>query len=184
MQSEFDSGKIQGPPKNIYAVVIFLPQDLDDLIFPLRQKFDPLYNKVPGHITIMFPFESNLMLNELSGIIKHELELIRPIEIELESIGDFYPRSPTIYWEVNECAPIRQLYQNLHNRLDLPVPFENFVPHVTVAREISAHRVLLVKERIVPYLPTEKFTAETIDLIVPLANEKWVSVRSFALSDE
>lgn len=184
MQKEYESGKIQGPPKNVYAVVIFLPPDLDELIYPLRQKFDPLYNKVPGHITLVFPFESNLTLNELSAMIRHELENIPPIDIELESIGDFYPKSPTIFWKLNDCAPIKQLYQKLHNRLELQIPHRNFVPHVTVAREISVHRVLLVKERIVPYLPAEKFTAQSIDLVVPIADEKWVSVRSFGLSEE
>jgi 2'-5' RNA ligase len=184
MQRDFETGRVQGPPKNTYAIVIFLPPHLDELIYPLRQKFDPLYNKVPGHITIVFPFESSLVLNELSAIIKHELDDIRPIEIELASIGDFYPKSPTIYWKINPCEPIKQLYQKLHSRLELPVPFKEFVPHVTVAREISAHRVMLVKERIVPYLPSEKFTAASIDLVVPIANEKWVSVRSFGLSEK
>ena len=181
MHQDYESGRIQGPPKNIYAVVIFLPPHLDEIIYPLRRQFDPLYSKVPGHITLVFPFESNMTMTELSGIIKHELEVIRPIEIELESIGDFYPDSPTIYWKISPCEPLKQLYQSLHTRLELPVQFENYIPHVTVAREISRHRVLLVKERIVPYLPSEKFTAESIDLVVPIANDKWVSVRSFSL---
>jgi hypothetical protein len=53
---------------------------------------------------------------------------------------------------------------------------------VTVAKEISDHRVVLVKEKIVPYLGEESFEAETIDLIAPTANKQWVSVRTFTLS--
>jgi 2'-5' RNA ligase len=184
MQRDSITGKITGPSKSTYAVVIFLPAHLDELIYPLRQKFDPLYNKVPGHITIIFPIETTMTLNDLSAVIKQELQNIRPIEIELESIGDFYPVSPTIYWKLKTCEPVQLLYHTLHSKLELPIPYKQFVPHVTVAREISTHRVMLVKERIVPYLPNEKFTAQSIDLVVPIAYEKWVSVRSFSLSKD
>ncbi len=182
MQRDSHTEKIQNTPKSTYAVMIFLPPHLDELIYPLRQKFDPLYNKVPGHITIVFPFETTVSLNDLSVIIKQELKDSRPISIELESIGDFYPVSSTIYWKINTCEPIQKLYYSLHSKLELPIPFKQFVPHVTVGREISTHRVMLVKERIVPYLPREKFVAQTLDLVVPIAYEKWVSVRSFSLS--
>ncbi len=184
MQRDSITGKITGPAKSSYAVVIFLPTQLDELIYPLRQRFDPLYNKVPGHITIVFPFETTMTLNDLSTIIKQELKDTRPISIELESIGDFYPVAPTIYWNIRTCEPLQFLYHSLHSKLELPIPHKQFIPHVTVAREISTHRVMLVKERIVPYLPSEKFIAHTIDLVVPIAYEKWVSVRSFPLSKE
>jgi len=184
MERDIITGKITGPTKSTYAIVIFLPAHLDELIYPLRQKFDPLYNKVPGHITIVFPFETSLTLNELTPVIKLELQNIEPIEIELESIGDFYPAAPTIYWNIKTCQPLQILYHNLYSRLDLPLPFKQFTPHVTIAREISNHRVMLVKERIVPYLPSEKFIAQSIDLVVPIAYEKWVSVRSFSLSKD
>lgn len=184
MQRDSITGKITGPAKSSYAIVIFLPSHLDELIYPLRQKFDPLYNKVPGHITIVFPFETTMTLNDLSTVVKQELQSVRPIEIELESIGDFYPISPTIYWKLKTCEPIKMLYHTLHTKLELPIPYKQYIPHVTVAREISNHRVMLVKERIVPYLPNEKFIAHSIDLVVPIAYEKWVSVRSFSLSKD
>jgi len=184
MQQEFFPGQPAGQSKSTYAVVIFLPSQLDEYIYPLRQKFDPLYNKIPSHITLIFRFECALNLQELSGMIKQELQEFRPIEVELESIGDFYPVSPTIFWRVKPCEPLQELYHKLHLKLEVPIQFKQFVPHVTIAREISSHRVMLVKERIVPYLTSEKFTARTIDLVVPIANEKWVSVRSFSLSEE
>ena len=184
MQHDVNFEKVPRPSKSTYAVFIFLPSHLDDLIYPLRQHFDPLYNKIPAHITIVFPFETDQSLNDLSAIIKQELQDIRPITIELESIGDFYPVEPIIYWKINTCEPIQHLYHSLHTKLELPIPFKQYIPHVTVAREISTHRVMLVKERIVPYLPREKFVAHTLDLVVPIAYEKWVSVRSFSLSKD
>jgi hypothetical protein len=41
---------------------------------------------------------------------------------------------------------------------------------------------MFVKDRIVSYLPTEKFFAHKIDLIAPMMGNKWVSIRTFSLS--
>ena len=61
------------------------------------------------------------------------------------------------------------------------MPCKSYQPHVTVAREISDHRVMLVKEKIVPYLPNESFVATAVDLVAPVAGQNWVSVRTFPL---
>ena len=144
-----------------YAVVLFLPEDLDSAIAPLRERFDPDYNIIGPHITVVFPFDSEMSLDELAAIIQAETETTRPISIALNSIGDFY---------------------QLHSRLGLPIPFKQYRPHVTVAREISHHRVLPVKDKIASYLPDVSFEAGAADLVTALPSGKWVSVRTFPLS--
>ena len=167
--------------RRTYAIVVSLPQHLDEIIYPIREKFDPDYNLVPGHVTVVFPFDSNSSFNELSALISSQLQYVEPFEIELDSIADFYPRSPIIYWQVKPSEELQKLYRNLHAVLDLPIPFREYIPHITVAREISSHRVMLVKERIVPHLPQEKFSVLSLDLIIPIVGDKWVSARTFSL---
>ncbi|UCC44642.1 MAG: 2'-5' RNA ligase family protein [Candidatus Zixiibacteriota bacterium] len=167
--------------QKLWAVAIFLPRELDSIIAPLRERFDPDYDICASHITIVFPFESTLTLDELSQIIGDEVSRMEAVEIELELIDDFYPDSPVIYWSVKNNESLNVLHKRLYSRLDLPLPVKRYIPHVTVAREISHHRVMLVKERIVPYLSEEKFPVRSIDLISPVASHKWVSVRSFSL---
>ncbi len=41
----------------MFAVVISVPEDLATALQPLRQKYDPLANKVPAHISILPPFD-------------------------------------------------------------------------------------------------------------------------------
>ena len=53
---------------------------------------------------------------------------------------------------------------------------------VTVAKEISQHRVMLVKDAIASYLSRERFEVDAIDLIAPLPERRWVSVRTFPLT--
>jgi len=75
----------------------------------------------------------------------------------------------------------KDLYLRLYTALGVPIPFKQFVPHVTVAKEISPHRLVIVKEQIASYLARERFFAGSIDLLTPLAGGKWVSVRTFPL---
>ena len=181
MQHHFNVNESQIQRKRTYAIVVLLPQPFDELLYPIREKFDPNYNRVTGHITVFFPFDSRSSFNELSALISYQLQTVQPFEIELDSIGDFYPNFPIIYWQVKPCEKLQKLYRNLHTDLDLPIPFSNYLPHVTVAREISSHRVILVKEKIVPCLPQEKFRVLSLDLIIPIVGDKWVSARTFSL---
>ena len=164
-----------------FAVVIFLPPELERTIARLREQYDPIYNLVNPHITVTFPFESQRTLEELTAAVGSELSLEPRFSIDLDSIGDFYPAAPVIYWEVKANERLTQLYYRLYSRLGLAVPFSDYKPHVTVAREISHHRVMLVKDKIVDYLPTESFEVRAVDLITALPENKWVSVRTFPL---
>jgi 2'-5' RNA ligase len=160
-----------------YAVVIFLPHELDLLIAPLRERYDPIYNKVSSHLTLVFPFESTRSIDDLVETIREVIGQKNPFDIELESIGDFYPRSPFIYWRTKDNRHLHELYIELYLKLGMPIPRKNYIPHVTVAREISDHRVVMVKDKIASYLPHEKFSALAVDLVTPLPDERWVSVR-------
>ncbi len=164
-----------------YALVAYLPLELDKIVAPLREKYDPLYDQIASHVTIVFPFETDRPLEDIVGIIGREISIEMEIKLELGSITDFYPATPVICWEVKKNEQLTSLYFRLYSRLGLTLPLKDYQPHVTIAREISHHRVLLVKEKIVPYLPLERFVISSLDLITPLAESKWVSVRTFPL---
>lgn len=63
------------------AVVLFPKFNNIDTINNIREKYDPLYNYIAPHITIVFPFESDLTTNELKvsiitcDVIKHDVKL-------------------------------------------------------------------------------------------------------------
>jgi 2'-5' RNA ligase len=165
-----------------YAVVIYLPQRLERYVTQLRERFDPDYDIVAAHITLVFPWETPVPLTDLSTVIAAGARKCPPVKVRLQSVGDFYPGTPIIYWAVYPEDSLRCLYRELYAVLDLPLPFKELVPHVTVAKEISPHRVMLVKDQIASYLPRESFDATVIDLISPVADHHWVSVRTFPLT--
>lgn len=179
----FNCQDFSGRRSSRYAVVIFLPPELDSIVAPLRERFDPDYGVISSHVTIVFPFESTKSLDDVSLIVREEIDRIRSLEIELSSIGDFYPSFPVICWRVKDNVTLTTVHRRLYARLDLPLPHKQYSPHVTVAREISHHRVMLVKEKIVSYLPDEKFRVRAVDLVSPVADHNWVSVRTFPLAE-
>ena len=179
----FHSRFLSDDDRATYSLVVFLPRELDRYVMPLREKYDPIYKAIPSHICVVFPFQYAGPVDELAGRLSEELEQLPAFPIELDSIGDFYPKVPVIYWKVRENQSLSTLYYKLSARLDLTLPHRTYIPHVTVAREISSHRVMMIKEKIVPYLPTETFTCRKIDLITPLRGDRWVSVRTFSLPE-
>lgn len=168
---------------NTYAIVIYLPSQLNEIIYPLREKFDPDYNLVDSHITLVFPFDSEKPLDEIVVMIESELDAFAPFEIKMGSVADFYPKAPVIYWEALMNNIIDDLYKNLNKRLEIEIR-NDYQPHVTIAREISNHRKMFVKDIIASYLSKETLYVEDIDLITPLSDRKWVSVRRFKLTDK
>ena len=165
-----------------YAVVILLPESLDLIVAPLRKRFDPDHNVIASHITVVFPFTTDKPLDVVSDIVRHAADSVPPLTIQLDSIGDFYPAFPLIYWSVKRHNLLDHLYRTLYADLNLALPHKYFNPHVTIAREISAHRVVLVKDQIAPYLFDDQLEARSIDLVAPLASGSWVSVRTFPLN--
>lgn len=166
---------------NTYAIVIFLPPALDENVQRLRERYDPDFGIIRSHICIAFPFETGRGLDEIATVVSALVRQVDPFNIELGNVADFYPTSPIIYWEVKRCPELDYLYKNFYARLDLPLPYKAFCPHVTVGREISDHRVLLVKDKIASYLSAERFAPAALDLVAPISDGNWVSVRTFPL---
>lgn len=184
MSYTYSGSEIEGAMIKQYAVVIYIPERLERFVTPLRERFDPDYDMVAAHITLVFPWESPLSASEFAGVIADEVSRLGPLTVRLNSVGDFYPETPIIYWRVEPNEALTCLHRQLHARLDLPLPFKDFIPHVTVGKEISPHRVMLVKDQIAAYLPSESFEVTAIDLVSPVANQNWVSVRTFPVEIE
>lgn len=167
------------PKPSEYGIVAFLPPYLETIVRPIRERFDPEYSLIEGCVTLVAPFQTRRPLHEISDVVGRVAAQQQPVSLELDGIQDFYPEYPLIVWKLIVNPELNCLYKELYTSLDLAVPYRSFCPHVTVAREISQHRLMLVKEKIFPYLPRETFTLEAIDLISPIAEGNWVSVRTF-----
>ena len=105
----------------------------------LREKYDPLANKVRPHITLVFPFESSFSENEISGILNKRLHKIAPFEVVVHglSVQDRWLTLDLVKGTDNLTEIHKILYANEFAGYK-PVWLHGFVPHITVGQFNSA----------------------------------------------
>lgn len=117
------------------AIVIFPQFERIERIAELRRAYDPLAFTVPPHITLVFPFESELALDALAAHVAAAVEGIAPFPVELRGItGD---QDEYLFLNVKRGNDI---IVALHDRFytgplaPFLSPRHTFVPHLTVGR--------------------------------------------------
>lgn len=105
-----------------------------EFIETIRKKYDPLYNKVPPHITLVFPFETNI---DNDVIIKHIESSLKHFQIGQFSIDGFsYFEDGYVFWNVTEG---KDTLVNMNKELysGILTPFKHktiqYNPHITIA---------------------------------------------------
>lgn len=117
------------------AVIIcpLLPES--NPIDALRRRFDPLFDIIPAHITLVFPFESDLAPDELRAHIKGAVRGVGPFPIRLAGITGVDGRFLFLN-VVRGHAALIELHDRLYTGPLLPhltLAF-TFAPHVTIGR--------------------------------------------------
>jgi len=68
------------------SIIIFVDFPNMEIIQEIRKKYDPLYECIRPHITLVFPFESDITSDELKNHIENVLDDIEPFNITLSDI--------------------------------------------------------------------------------------------------
>lgn len=121
-------------PSRVIYLTVDLPQE--DPVQEIRNRFDPLSATVPPHITVVFPFDSEIDSEDLIALIDESVEELEfeYVEISLESaiiVKEF------CFFPIDAG---REEIVALHDRLYSTIlePFladeEDYVPHITVGR--------------------------------------------------
>ncbi|MBS5939032.1 2'-5' RNA ligase family protein [Clostridium sp.] len=122
---------------NTRAIMIFPEFKNINIINDIRKKYDPLSDLVLPHITLVFPFESELTNEELSLYMSESLKDIHPFEIELEGFSKKEDRYGN-YLFLNVVQGM-DVINNIHDILykDKLKEFNlgyDYVPHMTVGK--------------------------------------------------
>ncbi len=77
----------------MHTILFFLNNMSIDKIENIRQKHDPLFGLIPPHITIVFPFKSNISSDALKFHILNLSKVVGKIEIEfancITNVGNY-----------------------------------------------------------------------------------------------
>ena len=122
---------------NLRTIMIFPTFENIEIINSIRDKYDPLANLVRPHITIVFPFESDMSNEEVTDILNKRLMGIAPFDIELKGFGKYTDASGnylSLYLTKGADVIKRihdMLYGNEFKAYDIGV---EYVPHITVGK--------------------------------------------------
>jgi 2'-5' RNA ligase len=132
------------------VIVIFPEIAAASPIFELRRRFDPLAELVPPHITLVFPFDSELTTGQLRDHVQSCVEGLAPFPVRLSQVTG----SEGEYLFLNIKHGNDELIA-LHDRL-YTGPLESllaieytFTPHMTIGRlaDLAAFREALESSR-------------------------------------
>jgi 2'-5' RNA ligase len=122
------------------TIMIFPEFENINVINDIRRKYDPLAGLVMPHITLVFPFDSELTNEELNLHLKECLSNIRPFKIQLEGFSKQESKYGN-YLFLNVVKGIDVII-NIHDRLykDKLKQYDvgyGYVPHMTVGKVSS-----------------------------------------------
>ena len=121
----------------VRTIMIFPQFENISVIDNIRKKYDPLSELVRPHITLVFPFESEISNDELAQLLEKRLFGINSFEITLHGFSKKKDRLSS-YLFLNVTKGIDEI-RNIHNIL-YEHEFKEFdlgyryVPHMTVGK--------------------------------------------------
>lgn len=142
------------------SIIIFPKFNNIEKIEELREKYDPLYNCIKPHITVVFPFESDIKTEELEKHVRQAMKNIKPFKLKLKGITGTIDNY--LFLNVKEGNDI---IIEIHDKLYTGVLKEflyrkvTYTPHITVGKIEDIERFETALEE------TEKIE-ETFETIV------------------
>ncbi len=125
---------------NTRTIMIFPEFKNIDVINYIRKKYDPLADLVFPHITLVFPFDSELTNEELKLHLIKSLSNIKPFKVELEG----FSKQKNMYGNylflnvVQGMDEIKNIHDNLYkDKLKQFDAGNDYVPHMTVGKVSS-----------------------------------------------
>ena len=122
------------------CIVIFPDFEEVHRIEAFREEYDPLFGIVKPHITLVFPFGSDLTKDKLHAHISSTLSTFRPFPLIMRGIStSWQPDGHYIFLDVAEGAEsIRMisehLYEGMLKKYKSARYDTSYVPHITLGR--------------------------------------------------
>ncbi|MFL0269333.1 2'-5' RNA ligase family protein [Candidatus Clostridium radicumherbarum] len=120
------------------CIMIFPKFNNGQIIDKIREQYDPLANHVRPHITLVFPFDSDIKTTELKEHISAVLSDITPFEIFLNGITPTNNFGKYIFLNIQKgCEEIIEIHKRLYtgileNYFPDWLKGKTFLPHMTI----------------------------------------------------
>ncbi|MEA2932464.1 MAG: hypothetical protein QOI56_1249 [Actinomycetota bacterium] len=136
-------------PRLRLGVVLLVPSPVDREIDALRRAVgDGTYGRVPAHLTLVPPVNvRDDRMDDALVLLREAAGATRPFRVELGAPTTFLPDNPVLYLPVRSGAEEVLVARDRVFRDPFARPLTwPFVPHVTVADEMSPERIVAAQE--------------------------------------
>lgn len=112
------------------AIVVFPTFEGLEKVNSIRERFDPNYNQIKTHITLVYPFTSEVRDEEIHEILKD----FSPFAVKLDAIRAS-SKDNYIFLDITDGKKeIMKLHRELYNKLKLAWKEEfMYRPHISIA---------------------------------------------------
>jgi 2'-5' RNA ligase len=166
-----------------YGIVAFPSKKLQDFANSYRKRYDTHFSKITPHITLKSVFEvDDSKVNEVTSMLQEISKQFKPLSIHVSKVSSFAPVNNAIYLKVEPTEQLQKLYDALHAKSFGQEPEYKFVPHITIAQDMSSgeHDDIYGQLRM-----TDVHSEEVIDrihLLYQLEDGSWTVYETFRLS--
>ena len=117
--------------------VIILPEFSNvQILESIREKYDELYGIIPPHITLAFPFDSDISNDVLESGLKETVSDLKPFKIRLKGISFEWDNRVNTYYIFLDFVQGEDTIIDLHKRIYRDVLHEelafDYRPHITL----------------------------------------------------
>jgi 2'-5' RNA ligase len=170
-----------------FALVAYIPGPLAEFLDRLRLDLTPNSNP-RAHVTVLppRPVDISADLGEMIERLAEESRSALPIEVTLGEI-DFFRATSVIYVGVVKGErELHALHENLNSgqlEYDGPYPYH---PHVTIAQDMGAERVLelvrIAREQWAAYDGPRSFIVDCLSFVQNIAPGVWIDVAKLPMA--
>jgi 2'-5' RNA ligase len=174
------------------GIGIFAPADVAQEVKAWQALFPAPQSGMKAHVTVKRPFVPRVSQAQIAGRIAEVCRHVWPFWLELQGLDQFtLPNSNVLYVAVTENPALRLLHQALLIALDeIAKPGspedalyegEGFVPHLTIAHNLSDEELPAARARLAGYTPRYKFPVTELALAGQEDEGDWRILRYFPL---
>ncbi len=170
--------------RNIFALVIYIPEPLGVFLDDLRRELVPHYNP-HAHVSVLPPRPLSVDWQTASRQVQALAESWAPFDVELTGIAVF-PSTDVIYIEVGAGAlELGRMHTAMNSRaLECSEPYP-YHPHVTLAQELPPGGVDAATEMAVrrwkEYRGSRQFRADRAVFVQNTVDDLWIDLAEYPL---
>jgi 2'-5' RNA ligase len=180
--------------------VIWPDAETQGSVNEIRKRYDPHFKLIAPHITVIFPTQTEISLEDLRIRLTNALEGCRPFGVTLNRVSSVNLLAPD--WPVETSAllayanaknaifllagkgskEILDLKNRLSAALGLDTPLGQYPPYLTLGQTLSDEAYQAALESLAEYAPSYSFPVNGFDLLIEAAPEGWQTAHRFEFS--